>query len=254
MTIEKRFSSAAKGIFYLAAAVFAVWFIFQPAWFKNLKAEVTEQPYARTITVSGEGKVTAKPDVAVVDLSVVAQGMTVKDVTQSGNERMNKVLSAVKALGVADDDLKTVSYSLYPEYKYPENQKAFIAGYRLDQTLRVKVRDLAKVEDVVDKGVAAGSNQIGQLSFEIDDDSELKADAREIAFKKARDKAESMAASAGVKLGRVITFSEGGDYGYPQPVYARSEMAYDMAGSVASPIEAGSQEVIVNMSVTYEIE
>lgn len=254
MTMEKRFSSLAKGIFYLAGAVFLVWFLFQPSWFKNLKAEVTEQPYARTITVSGEGEVTAKPDVAVVELSVVAQGTSVKDVTQSGNERMNKVISEVKGLGVSEDDIKTVSYSLYPEYKYPENEKAFIAGYRLDQSLRVKIRDLTKVEDVVDKGVQAGANQVGQLSFEIDDDTVLRGQAREIAFQKAREKAESMVKAAGVNLGRVITFSEGGDYGYPQPVYARAEMAYDMEQSVAAPIEAGSQDIIVTMSVTYAIE
>lgn len=254
MLIEKRLASAAKGFFFLAAAICFVWFMFQPSWFKNIKAEVTEQPYARTITVNGEGEVTAKPDVAVVNLSVVAQGNSVSDVTQDGNERMNKVITAVKGLGVSENDVKTVSYNLRPEYKYPENQKAFIAGYKLDQTLQVKVRDLSKVEDVVDQGVQAGSNQIGQLNFEIDDDSQLRAQAREEAFADSRMKAEAMAKAAGVSLGRVITFSEGADYNYPQPVYARADYAMAEEAAMAPSIETGSQDVKVTMSVTYEIE
>lgn len=237
----------------LASFVFVIWFMFQPSWFKNVKAEVTSQPYARTITIQGEGEVTSKPDIAVVNLSVVAQGGSVKTVTESGNKQMNDVIKVVKDLGVADDDIKTTNYSLNPEYRYPENQKAQIAGYRLTQTLIVKVRDLAKVEDVVDQGVTAGANQIGQLSFEIDDDSEQKNAAREEAFADARTKAEDMAKAAGVKLGRVVTFSESGDYYAPSPVYYERSMV--MAEDLAAPaIESGSQDTKVNVSVTYEIE
>lgn len=237
----------------LASFVFVIWYMFQPIWYKNIKAEVTNQPYARTISVSGEGEVTSKPDMAVVNLSVVSQGGSVKAVTEDGNQKMGQVIAAVKNLGVSDDDVKTTSYDLRPEYRYPENQKAQIAGYTLSQNLMVKVRDLSKVEDVVDKGVSAGSNQVGQLSFEIDDDSKQRDEAREEAFGKAREKAEAMAKAAGVKLGRVVTFYESNDLYSPSPVYyERSAVAMDMA--VAPSIEAGSQETKVTVNVTYEIE
>lgn len=253
----RQFSYVAKGLFFLAAALFLVWFALQPSWFKNVKAEVTQQPYARTITIQGEGEVNAKPDIAMVSLSVVSEKKTVKEVTADGNEKMNKVVEVVKGLGVSADDIKTTQYSLYPNYFYPERSpgKAIIDGYKLDQTLSVKVRDLAKVEDIVDKAVVAGSNQIGGLSFEIDDDSSLRADARAEAFKDARAKAESMASAAGVNLGRVITFSEDSGGFYPQPYYAKASM--DMAVEEVAyvpAIEVGSQDIKVTMSVTYEIE
>ena len=253
-SIEKRFSHAAKGLFFLAGAIFLVWMIFQPSWFKNVKAEVTSQPYARTISVSGEGEVTSKPDVAVVNLAVVSQGGSVKVVTEDGNKKMGQIVDVVKKLGVSEDDIKTTSYNLYPEYAYPENRKAVIAGYNLNQNVQVKVRDLTKVEDVLDQGVAAGSNQVGQISFEIDDDSIQRNEARDEAFADARKKAESMAGAAGVKVGRVITFSESGDFA--QPYYARAEMvSYDMEGVTSAPsIEPGSQETKITVNVTYEIE
>lgn len=253
---QREFSSIAKGAFFIIFSLFLVWFILQPSWFKNVKAEITNQPYARTITVSGEGEVTSKPDVAVVNLSVVAQGKTVKTVTEDGNKRMGQITNAVKNLGVSEDDMKTTSYNLNPEYVYPENRKAVIAGYRLSQNLRVKVRDLAKVEEVLDDAVLQGANQVGQISFEIDDDSVQRDEARNEAFADAREKAEKMTRAAGVGLGRVVTFNE--DRGYdPQPYYARAEMAvsYDMAEEAPMPaIEPGSQETKVIVSVTYEIE
>jgi uncharacterized protein len=247
-------TAVSKSLFFVAAAIFLIWMLFQPPWFKNVKAEVTQQPYARTISVTGEGEVISKPDTAVVNLSVVSEAATVKAVTQNGNEKMNKVVAAVKALGVSADDVKTISYNLRPQYRYPENQKAQIAGYELEQSLRIKVRDLTKVEDVVDKGVSAGANQVGQFAFEIDDDSEQKKKARVDAFSDAREKAEAMAKAAGVKIGRVVTFTESGDYMPPMPYYPeRSFMKLESDASMPA-FEPGSQETKINVTVTYEIE
>lgn len=248
----KMFRSLATGIFFLVFAGFLIWFTTQPSVWKDFNVQFTEQPYSRTITVNGEGEVTSKPDMAVVNLSVVVQGRTVDDVTANGNERMSRVISALKGLGVSEDDIKTTDYRLNPEYVYPENGKATIVGYRLDQNVRVKVRDLTQVEEVLDQGVKEGANQVGQISFEIDDDSEQRDQAREEAFADAREKAEKMAAAAGVRLGRVVTFSESGGF-YPQPMMYRAEAAADQAVSAPS-IEPGSQETAINVSVTYEIE
>ncbi len=241
--------------FLLTMAVLAVWCVNQPKWFNNIKAEVTNQPYARTITVSAEGKITAKPDIAVVSLSVVSQGATVKAVTQDGNRKMEAVINTVKQQGVESKDITSSQYNLYPEYKYLPGQSPKISGYKLDQEITVKVRKLEAVEDVVDAGIAAGANQVGQLNFEIDDASGIKKEARTIAFKKAREKAEEMAAAAGVQLGRVITFSE--DAGYmPQPIYANYAMDMVRTESAVAPapsMEPGSKEISNTVSVTYEI-
>lgn len=252
----KTFSSAAKGIFFLVFAFFLVWFTTQPSVWKDFNLQVTEQPYARSITVTGEGELTMKPDIAVVNLSVVEQGKTVGDVTQKGNEKMSQVVSFLKGLGISDDDLKTTNYWLNPDYRYPQDGgKPQIVGYTLNQNVRVKVRDLTQVEEVIDGAVQVGVNQTGQLSFEIDDDSGARAMAREEAFKDARQKAEVMTSAAGVRLGRVVTFSENGGYYDPPVQYGRGgDLMMAESTSVAPAIEPGSEDVMVNVSVTYEIE
>lgn len=249
----------------------AVWVgnqIWGTAWNQNIRAEVTSAPYSRTITIEGDGKVTVKPDIARVSLSVATTGQTVKAVTEDGNTKMNAVIAAVKALGVKEDDVKTSSYSLYPEYNYnqpyfigedeaPQKSEPKIVGYKLTQSLEVKVRDLTITDKVIDAATAAGANQVGSLSFDVDDLAPVKAEARKLAFDKAKDKANQMAGAAGVSIGRVVTFSEGFSGGgmvqYARN-YAMSDMMMESSPSVAPGIESGSMDVTVNISVTYEIE
>jgi hypothetical protein len=249
----KKFAQLAGGVFLLCAASVMIWQMTGPSWFKNIKAEVTAQPYARTISVSGEGKVTSKPDMGVITLAVVAQGKTVKAVTQDGNTRMTAITDAVKKFGIDPKDLVTSSYNLYPRYAYPDNSAAVITGYELNQGLTVKVRKLEDVDDVLDGAITAGANQVGQLSFEIDEDSALMKEARGKAFADAKKKADEMTAAAGVRLGRVVTFSEGGGYN-PPPVYYDMMAGAKAESSMAPSIEPGSQELNVTVSVTYEIE
>ena len=258
MTNENSFS---KNLIRITASVFLVVlavcvgkYMMGPQWFSNIKAEVTSQPYSRTITVTAEGKLNVKPDIAIVNLSVVTQGTSVKTVVKAGNEKMDAVVAAVKALKIEDKDITSSNYSLYPTYDY--NYSPYrITGYTLSQEIRVKIRDLEIVEDVLDKGIAAGANQVGQLSFDIDDLTAVKKTARKDAFDEARAKAVEMCDAANVKLGRVVTFSEGYD-SYPQPVYANYMKSYDSAGAVAesATIEPGSKDITVNVTITYEIE
>ncbi len=267
-----QFLSFSKGIFFLVATLLliplligSVFALGGSPWYKSIKAEVTEQPYARTVTVNGEGKISAKPDIALISLSVESAGKTVKEVTLDNNNKMNKVIAEVKALGVKAEDITTTGYNLYPRYSdsyvispitsVKEAKTPEIIGYTLSQSVQVKVRDLSKVDDVLDKGILAGANQVGGLSFDIDDTGKIKAAAREQAFQKAREKAEAMAQAAGVKLGRVVTFSESYN-NYPlYSNYAMNLRTADMAAEAVAPsIEAGSKDLNVNVSVTYEIE
>lgn len=242
-------------VFLIASSLFYVWWSLQPNWFESIKAEITNQPYARTVTVSAEGKVTVKPDIARISLSVVSQGATVKAVTKDGNEKMNAVVKAVKAMGVEDKDITTSQYDLYPEYKYISSQPPKIVGYKLDQEVQLKVRKLEAVEDVLDTGIKAGANQVGQLSFDIDDTTDIKKQAREIAFNKAKEKAQEMASAAGVSLGKVITFSEDTYSAMPQAfANYKLDMAVQAPEMAQAPsIQTGSKEISLNVSVTYEI-
>lgn len=249
----KKFLYYAGSLFCL---VLSVWFainLFQPSWFKNIKAEVTQQPYARTVTVTAEGKLSAAPDIAKINLAVVSQGKTVKQVTADGNQKMTQVIEAVKKLGVDPKDITTTQYNLTPEYRYIENRSPEITGYLLTQDVAVKVRKLDIVDDVLDMSIKAGANQVGQLSFDIDDMGPLKKDAREKAFKMAREKADQMATSAGVRLGRVVTFSENMDNSPVYPNYAMDRASF-AEGAPAPSVQPGTKELSVNVSVTYEIE
>jgi len=255
-SLSKHIAMYAVAAFFIAATISLLSTLFgSSAWFKNIKAEVTSQPYARTITVSAEGKITARPDIALVELAVVSEGLTVKAVTKDGNEKMAKVIDSVKKLGIEDKDITSTQYNLYPKYNYEGNRSPKIIGYTLNQEISVKVRDLEKVEDVLDTGINSGANQVGQLRFDIDDMTKIKKEAREKAFTAAKEKAEDMANAAGVKLGRVVTFYEDG--GYAPPMYANYAMeakSMDSAVSMATSIEPGSKELNLSVSVTYEIE
>jgi uncharacterized protein len=254
-TFAKKFLMTMAGLFLAVAAICMIYGVIRPGWYRNIKAEITNQPYARTITVTADGKVTSKPDIALIDLSVVSQSKTVKAVTQDGNVKMGLVIDAVKKLGIEAKDITSTQYNLYPNYVYPQNASPKIDGYNLTQDIQVKVRNLDIVDDVLDAGITAGANQIGQLTFDIDDPSALKAQARDKAFVTAKEKALQMTKAAGVTLGRVVTFSE--DAGYQPPIFANYAMkAMDSVGSAAPApsIEPGSKELDLSISVTYEIE
>lgn len=250
-----RFSGS---VFLLAAAGMLLWQITGPSWFKNIKAEVTNQPYARTITVSGDGKISAKPDIANVSLSVVSKGLTVKQVTTDNNTKMNAVIAAVKGLSVEDKDITTSAYNLYPEYDYSTLDKGGlnkIIGYNLTQEVTVKVRDLNKVDDVLDSATKSGANQVGALSFDIDDTGPIKQQARQKAFDAAKKKAQEMAGEAGVGLGRVVTFSEAAaPVQYPMYNFAMEAKSAGATPAPAPDIQPGQKELTMSVSVTYEIE
>ncbi len=262
----KKIVAVTASALFLVITIFVGMQVWGNPWYKNIRAEFTSTPYAKTITVEGEGKITVKPDIAKVSLSVASAGKTVAEVTADNNTKMNAVINQLKLLGIKAADIQTTAYSLYPQYDYgnpvmdrggyvptkPVTPK--ILGYNLNQTVLVKIRDLAKADQVLDKGIAAGANEVGSLTFDLDDASNVKKEARTMAFQKAREKAQDMATAAGVSLGNVITFSEntyGG--GMPYANFAMKAMDSVVESAPSPAIEPGSQEFTINVSVTYEI-
>jgi len=209
---------------------------------------------AKTINVSAEGKVTVSPDIAKLSFSVVSEGANPKLLAENNNKKMNAAIDFVKSQGIEEKDIKTTEYNLSPRYEYNEDtKKTFISGYTLTQTVLVKVRDLNKVAEVLGGLPALGINQISSISFDIDEPEKYLGEARNQAFDKAKEKAEAMAEKNGVKLGRVINF-----YEYQSIPYYQNVKALGMGGAEAAPalpqIQPGSQEVTVQVSVTYEIK
>ena len=227
---------------------------------KNRVSPPIDPAKTRSVTMTAEGKVSAKPDTASISFSVVTQGKEASQVQSDNDKKMKAVTDFVKSQGVKDDDIKTSNYNLYPQYDYNVRDVGgtavppAIIGYTLTQTVTAKVRDLDKVSGIVGGLTTKGVNQIDTVSYLIDDPDKLKTEARNQAVDKAKNKAVELASNLGVKLGKVINFSEGEVF-LPQPYYERAMPAVGFGGGgETSPVEPGSQDVTVNVTLTFELK
>ena len=208
------------------------------------------------ITISGEGKVTAKPDVALVSIGVISESVTVAQAQKDNTDKMNSIISALKSqFSIADKDIQTSNYSINPKYDWSTHVQR-IVGYSVSQNVNVKVRNFEKIGDIIARAGELGSNNVNGPSFTIDDPEVYRAQAREKAIAQAKEKADTLANQVGIKLGRIVNFSEGSAGGYyPVPMMDTLSSGEMMAKSVAAPtIESGSQDVQVSVSVSYEIK
>ncbi len=206
-----------------------------------------------TISIGGEGRVLAAPDVARINVGLLTEGRDVSTVQQQNTEKMNRLIAEVKALGVSEKDIQTASYNLYPKYDYVDG-RSFISGYTLNQSATVKVRDLTKVGAIFAKVGEVGANQVSGPDFIIDDPTGVRAEARLKAIADAQAKARDLARQLGVSIGRIVGFSEsavGGD----SPKYfdlAREGLGAGGAAPVPS-VEPGQLDILSNVSITFEI-
>jgi uncharacterized protein YggE len=211
------------------------------------------KPGRDTVTINGEGKVTAKPDVAKVQMGVVTEGTTVKDIQKKNTDKMNSIIAALKDMGIKSEDLQTENYNLSPRYDWTDGKQNLI-GYTVSQNLSVKIRDLDKAGDVIAKGGELGSNQMGGIQFVIDDPKALEAQARDKAIDDARQKADVLAKKLGLQVAKVISFNESsGSVFPPQPYYMMDKAVANEGAAAAPQIEPGSQEVVSSVSVTFEV-
>jgi len=209
------------------------------------------------ITVSGEGKVTIKPDVALISIGVISESGTVAQAQKDNTDKMNKIVEALKKeFKIADKDLQTSNYSVNPKYDW-SNQTQRIIGYTVSQNVSVKARNFDQIGNIIARAGELGSNSVNGPDFTIDDPEAYRAQAREKAITQAKEKADVLAKQVGIKLGRIVDFSEGTVGGY-YPVPMMDSLAVGRGGAettkaVAPIIEAGSQEVQVSVSISYEI-
>lgn len=208
----------------------------------------------RTINVSGTGRVKAEPDVADIQIGVSKQGEDAQAAAEQTAEAMDAVVKSLIDSGIAEADIQTTNLNLNPVYNY-NTDPAKIVGWQANNTVRVTVRDITAVGDVIDAATVAGANQISGISFRVDDPSAAEALARSAAVADARAKADQLAADAGVNIIGVITISESGGQ-QPQPLYfAREEASFAAAdGGFSTPVLAGEVELSVFVNIQYEIE
>ena len=200
------------------------------------------------INVTGQGRVYGTPDTLTLNLGVSVLRETVNAATDEAAAKAEAIIAALRAKGVAEIDIQTANYSIYPEYDYNGDTQRLI-GYRVSNNLTVKIRDLAKAGEIIDAATAAGGNDVvvQNLAFSIEDNTALLEMARTAAWNDAEAKAEQLARLAGVTLQRAVSITETINYNTP-PVYYERGLGADQA---ATPIEPGQQEVTVVVQVTF---
>lgn len=220
---------------------------------------------SNTITFSGSGEINAAPDLATITFTIRENAKEMKDAQTAVTTKETSVLDFLEKSGIAKKDIKTESYNSYPKYEYGKpcyewmstncrQEVPKVIGYEVSEYVSVKVRDLAKAGEIV-KGVGDLSiSDISGPNFSIEKEEEFKAQARKMAIVEAKEKAEVLAKDLGVKLVRIVNFSENGNY--PMPMYAKRTMAEDSvsSGSALSPeLPTGESKITSNVSITYEI-
>lgn len=218
-----------------------------------------------SITVSGEGEMTAVPDIATVDITVRESAKTVPQAQKAVEAKITEAIKALSSLGVQEKDQRTISYYVNPKYEnvlasggmYPVyNQK--IVGYEVAQTVEIKVRKVDSAGEVIGALGAANITEISGPSFTVDDMDEIQAEAKEKAIAEAKEKATATAKALGADLGAVLQFSE--DNGGYYPMYARdavmNQAAYGKGGaeSSAATLPQGENIIKSRVTITYSLD
>lgn len=238
-------------ILSIAVVVIAAGFyIFVATTASERSYNLTVPAEQKSLSVSGAASALVIPDTASISLGVLIQAPTAREATEKNAASMNAVVSALKNLGIEDKDIRTSFLSIQPVFNYPRDGGApTISGYSASNNVMVTTKMLGKLGDIVDKSVAAGSNNVGGISFVVSDENQkqvrdqLLADA----VKDAEGKANKLAQSLNVKIVGVRTssISEGG---FPQPVPVA------IAEKAGTPIQPGESEVTLSVQVVYIIE
>ncbi len=210
------------------------------------------------VNVTGQGKATYQPDTAEVTIGVqVDRAYSAELAMKQLNDKMDKIIAAVKAADVPAEDITTQNFSLYPQYDYRDGVQTS-GGYSANQQVVVKVKKLneskEKLAKVIGDATTAGANQIVGVNFSVSNLEDLKQQARIKAIQDARGKAGSLADAAGVRLGKVVGWWENVVQA-PGPQYY-GEKAYGMGGGGGSSptVPAGDQEIVVEVTVNYKVK
>jgi uncharacterized protein YggE len=206
----------------------------------------------RTITVSGQGQITATPDQARLSAGVVTQDQTAAAALDTNTKAMNSVFAAMKRLGIPDNKIRTSTFTLTPQYSpfRPDNPEArTIVGYLVSNQVTIIVNDIGKVGATLDALIRSGANQAYGVVFEIADEKPLLERVRRAAVAEATTKARTLADAAGVALGPVLSIQEtGGGFEPPGP------RAFALTAAGPPPVSAGEQTVTVNVTAIYAIQ
>lgn len=241
----------------LLAILVAYGIVFLGALIRNELREYDTIGYAdkmeRTITLDALGKAEVIPDIAMTTIGMVAQAETLEEAQAQNTIVMNTLLERLRGLGIADEDLQTANYNVYPTYNYTEEDGRVQEGFEVSQSVVVKIRDIESANSVLALAGEVGANSVSGLRFTIDDTEVYKSEARKDALKQIDTKAKELKEMLGVDIVSIVSYNEYQGGGYGPVAYERNFTTSDMALGAAPDIEAGTEEVLLNVSITLEI-
>ncbi|NJN15827.1 MAG: SIMPL domain-containing protein [Oscillochloris sp.] len=201
----------------------------------------------RQITVVGRGESRIAPDMATVQIGVETQAATTQEALAENNTQAQAIIDQLTALGIAERDIQTSGFNIYPNY---DNDGRQITGYSVSNTVSVIIRDLQQAGALLDQVVQAGANRVYGINFGVSDTSAVLAEARQEAIEDALARATQFAQASSANVGQVLVISENVGSG---PVVPMPAMMADRAESAAVPVQAGEQNFTVQVQVTYEL-
>ncbi|MDP5201924.1 SIMPL domain-containing protein [Flavobacterium sp. DG2-3] len=203
------------------------------------------------INVNGEGKVKVAPDQVCISASVETKGNNAKDVKKQNDEKMDAVLKFIKKMNIPTADFKTKQVALNPQYDYEKKK----TSYNATQTVEIVVKDLAKYDELMEGLVQQGINRIDRVSFESSKLAQYQSEARKLAMKDAKTKAEEYVSVLGQKVGKAFTISDNSQVYHPQPMYAAMRMKEaDSMGASNETLAIGEIEITANVSVSFVLD
>lgn len=252
------------GKLLLLIALFAALFILMKFLNETRKWTGSEEDLTKvsTIDVSGEGIAFAIPDVATESFTVEQKSATVKEAQSTVTTKVNDILSFLKTSGVAEKDIQTTNYSANPEYSYPPPcygacpvtaTSPKLLGYTVTETITVKIRNADTVGSIIDGLGSRGVTGLSGPTFTVDDPNAVNAEARAKAIADAKTKADILTHDLGVRVVRVVRFSENNNGSVAPMLYAAKDMATGMGGGAPAQLPAGQNKYTSNVTITYEI-
>ncbi len=204
------------------------------------------------INVNGEGKVKVAPDQVCISASVETKGNNAKDVKKQNDEKMDAVLKFIKKMNIPTADFKTKQVALNPQYDYEKKK----TSYNATQTVEIVIKDLTKYDELMEGLVQQGINRIDRVSFESSKLAQYESEARKLAMKDAKVKAEEYVSVLGQKVGKAFTISDNSQVYRPQPMYAAMRMkeADAMGGASNETLAIGEIEITANVSVSFMLD
>jgi len=223
----------------------------------TMQVSPAETSPVRTVSVTGNGQVYLVPDVAYVYIGVHSQSENVTEALNQNNDQAKAVTDALIQLGIAEKDIQTTSFNIYPQQNYePNTGKVTGTTYMIDNSVYVTVRELKRLGDMLDVVVRSGANSINGINFDVVDKESARSEARTMAIDNARKQAEELAKASGVSVGDVLminTSTMASQYN-PKEIYGIGGGGGMAAAPNSTPISQGQLLLSVDVTMTFEIK